>query len=196
MMMTPNRLAYDAEVLLCKLPDKQRRFVEEYLKDCNGAAAYVRAGYRARTPDVAAKGAHDLLNKPDVAAALDLLQRARSMRSQIYADRVLEELARIAFSDIGDVIRFDGAGRPSIRPLGEITEDARRSIASVEIRQLGEFAEVIKVKFHDKNAALFKLLEHLGIARPKGEGEESPLLAFLIEQLAKVQGSAPAGSIT
>ncbi|WP_020469434.1 terminase small subunit [Zavarzinella formosa] len=191
MSQNPNTLSFEAEQILCKLPPKQRRFVEEYLRDCNGAAAYGRAGYKARTPDVAAKGAHDLLQKPEISRALELLRQARSARSQIYADRVLEELARIAFADIAEVISFEN-GRPVIRPLGEMSEDARRTIASIEIRQAGEFAEVVKIRFHDKNAALFKLMDHLGLTKPKNEGDDSPLLALLIDQIGKVQAKAVA----
>jgi phage terminase small subunit len=183
--MSANELAYQAELILSNLPLKQRRFVEEYLKSANGADAYKRAGYKTKNNEVASRCAYDLLKKPDIANALDLLRRSRSIRSQITADRVLEEVARIAFADIGDIIMIDGHGRPRIRPSSELTDDARRSIQSVEIRASGEFAEVIKVKQHDKNAALFKLMEHLGIARPKGDGDESQLLGFLLNQLSK-----------
>jgi Terminase small subunit len=43
------------------------RFVQEYLVDRNGAAAAVRAGYSKRT---ARQIAHELLTRPDVAAAV------------------------------------------------------------------------------------------------------------------------------
>ncbi len=47
--------------------EKQTRFVHEFLVDRNGSGAAVRAGYSRRT---AGQIAHELLKKPDIAAAV------------------------------------------------------------------------------------------------------------------------------
>jgi phage terminase small subunit len=46
---------------------RQARFVQEYLIDRNGAAAAIRAGYSRHT---ARQIAHEILTRPDVAAAV------------------------------------------------------------------------------------------------------------------------------
>lgn len=83
------------------LSAKQLRFVEEYLVDLNGAAAARRAGYSARR---ARQAASDLLDTPAVQERIVVLQAARSERTQITADDVLQELWAIATADPRELI--------------------------------------------------------------------------------------------
>jgi phage terminase small subunit len=71
------------------LTAKQARFVEEYLVDCNGAAAARRAGYSVHRAD---RQAQENLRKPAVAAAISEAQAKRAERMEITADWVLERL--------------------------------------------------------------------------------------------------------
>lgn len=80
---------------MARLTDKQRRFVGEYLVDLNATAAAVRAGYKNQD------SGRQLIAKSHVAAAIAEAQNERSRRTNITADRVLNELASIAF-DEGD----------------------------------------------------------------------------------------------
>ena len=89
----------------------------------------------------------------------------------VNAERVIEELAAIAFSDIGDVFGADGR----ILPLAEIPPQARRAIAVYKVRQqtrtrngrggekVMESVEVIAVQLHPKVAALAALARYLGM---------------------------------
>lgn len=74
------------------LSAKRQRFVEEYLVDLNAAAAYRRAGYTARSDNVAAVEGHRLLSDPKIAAAISAAQAARSERTLITADEVIQGL--------------------------------------------------------------------------------------------------------
>jgi len=78
-----------------KLTNKQKTFVREYLIDLNAAQAAIRAGYSKKT---ARKIGQENLTKPDIQALLHKAMRAREQRTEITQDRVLRELARIAFS--------------------------------------------------------------------------------------------------
>lgn len=78
------------------LTPKQQRFVGEYLVDLNATQAAIRAGYSART---AGKIGSENLSKPEIAAAVSAAQDERAKRTGITADRVLQELALIAFGD-------------------------------------------------------------------------------------------------
>ena len=73
------------------LTPKQARFVEEYLVDMNGAAAYRRAGYTARG-NAAEVNASRLLRNAKVAAAVQKAVEARSERTAVTADAVLQGL--------------------------------------------------------------------------------------------------------
>ena len=68
---------------------KVAAFVQEYLIDLNGTQAAVRAGYSPRTAKT--QGSF-LLTKPDVQLALQKFAAARTERTQIDQDWVLDNL--------------------------------------------------------------------------------------------------------
>ena len=80
---------------------KQKRFVEEYLIDLNATQAAIRAGY---SPHTAKDIGCENLAKPNIAAAISQAMAERSRRTGINQDRVLQELARIGFAKITDVV--------------------------------------------------------------------------------------------
>jgi phage terminase small subunit len=80
---------------------KQARFAEEYIVDLNGKRAAIRAGYSAKTAEVQASR---LLRHAQVRAALKAAVQARSKRTQITADSVVTELAKLAFANLGDYL--------------------------------------------------------------------------------------------
>jgi phage terminase small subunit len=169
-----------------KLKPMQLRFAAEYGIDLNATQAAIRAGYSART---AKSQGQRLLTNAHIAKAIADAQNARAARTEITADRVLKELARIAFFDIGKAFTPDGA----LKPLDEMDEDTRRALAGLEVVSLTEDGEHIgtlkKVKIADKLAALEKIGRHLGMWNDKltlkGDSE-SPLVALI----QHVQGNA------
>src|SRR5947208_1767536 len=120
-----------------KLTPKRQRFVDEYLIDLNATAAYKRAGYAARSDNTAAAAAAKLLRNHKVAAAVQAAQAGRANRMQITADRVLAEVASLAFSDVGEVLDFSGT-EPRLKPANAIPEKARRALASVKVKRYTE----------------------------------------------------------
>lgn len=146
------------------LTAKQARFVEEYLVDLNATQAAIRAGYSAKTAHTIG---HENLSKPEIAAAISTAQQARSQRTQITQERVLEELAKIGFSDIRKM--FSGG---SLRSVDNLDDETAGAISSIEvISKPGppddegnrEVELVHKVKMWDKIAALEKIGRHLGM---------------------------------
>lgn len=145
------------------LNEKQERFCEEYLIDLNATQAAVRAGYKARS---ARQQGSDLLSKAAVRARIDELKAERSRRTEISADRVLTELARVAFYNPRDVLDFRTA-----QVLEKATEDDLRVIAGVKVKYVphktedGDFEEAIEreVRLCDKLKALDMLAKHLGV---------------------------------
>ncbi len=78
------------------LTPKQARFVEEYLLDLNATQAAIRAGYSARNAD---KIGPELLGKTRVAEAVKAAQQARSGRTEITQDEVIQGLKKEATLD-------------------------------------------------------------------------------------------------
>ncbi|MFQ9772226.1 MAG: terminase small subunit [Oscillospiraceae bacterium] len=92
---------------------KQKRFVQEYLIDLNATQAAIRAGY---SPDTAGSIGNENLKKPEIKAAIDKAEAERSKRTGINQDRVLQEIAKLAFLNPTDVVDMDEAtvkGKPT-----------------------------------------------------------------------------------
>lgn len=142
------------------LNDKQRAFVQEYIVDFNATQAAIRAGY---APRAAQEQSSRLLSKAIVGAAVAAAIQARSERTQITADRVLQEFAVIGFMRPSDYVAWrEGTWgtEVTVKPSDEVDT---RPIASVKPVMLGKFRTGVEIKFHDKLAALTKLGEHLGM---------------------------------
>ncbi|MDP3552641.1 terminase small subunit [Methylocystis sp.] len=169
-----------------KLTPKQAAFVENYLLDLNATQAAIRAGYSKRTAN---EQAARLLANVSVAAAIAEAMRLRAERNDVSADRVLRELARIAFFDVGKAFTPEG----TLKPLSEMDEDTRRAIAGLEVSALYEDGEQIgalsKIKLGDKIRALDLIGRHLGMLDSKitVRGDAENPLTLLIKA---VQGSS------
>ena len=109
------------------LNDRQARFVAEYLLDLNATQAAIRAGYSAAT---ASQTGARLLANVKVAAAIAEAQAARSRRTEVTADRVVLELARVAFGDPRRVMSW-GPGGVRLRPSAELADEEAAIVAEV-----------------------------------------------------------------
>lgn len=137
-----------------RLTPKQACFVEEYLVDLNATQAAIRAGYSERR---ASEFGYSLLQKNTVQGAIEAAQRERSARTGVTADRVVQEIARVAFSSLRDVATWGPSG-VQVRPDDEITPEAAAAIAEISETNTG-----VKVKLHNKVAALEQLARHVGL---------------------------------
>ena len=144
--------------------EAQRRFVEEYLTDLNGTRAY-RVAYPGASYAAARTNAGRLLTLPAVAREVRAGRAAQRRRTRVTADRVVRELAAVAFSDIGDL--FDHTGRPV--PIHCLDPMTRRAIAAVSIGRVdgpaGVVSERFRVRFWDKLRALELLAKYVGLDR-------------------------------
>ena len=141
-----------------KLTAKQQRFVEEYLIDLNATQAAIRAGY---SPKTAHEQGAQLLAKLSIKEEVDKVLAERSRRTGITQDRVLRELAKIAFVNTLQVVDTDDA-----KVRHDIDEDDAAAIASVKVKTIPtEDGDIVEreVKLHDKLKALELLGRHLGM---------------------------------
>ena len=77
------------------LTARRQRFVEEYLLDLNGSQAAIRAGYSEQT---ATMQASRLLTNANIARAIAATQAKVAQRLDCDVERVMAELASIAFN--------------------------------------------------------------------------------------------------
>ena len=140
---------------------KQKRFIEEYLIDLNATQAAIRAGY---SPDTAYSIGQENLNKPEIKAHIDQAMAERSKRTGVNADRIIMELAKIAFVNATEVIDPETA---------TVKEDAlpedTAAIQSVKVKTFGEDGLEREIKMADKIKALELLGKHLGMFKDKVE---------------------------
>lgn len=134
---------------------KQKRFIEEYLLDLNATQAAIRAGY---SPDTAGAIGNENLKKPEIRARIDREMAKRSRRTGINQDRVIRELARLAFVNPADVINTEDATLKE-----DATEDDTAAVLSVKVKTFGEDGVEREIKMADKLKALELLGKHLGM---------------------------------
>ncbi len=94
---------------MTNLTPQQERFVQEYLIDLNGTAAYQRAGYKSTGASATASASRVLANV-HVQRAIDIGKAEREKRTQITGDQVLKNIARLATmaedaKDLGNALR-------------------------------------------------------------------------------------------
>jgi phage terminase small subunit len=109
-----------------------------------------------------------LLAKPDVANRVAEIRQALVVKTEITAQRVLEELAKIGFANYGDFLTVDEFGRSTV-DIKKLSKDQLAAISEMEINTSEDGKQRIKVKLHDKRAALMDIGKHLGMFRDKIE---------------------------
>lgn len=176
------------------LKEIEQRFVMELVSDPkrNGTDAAIRAGYEAGAGKASAAVAASRLLKKD-----KILNAMRALEAKVRSEadllpRMVAALSAIAFSNLNDVIRWDGKGRISLIPSHELSPTAAASLASiqdvVEERQgrlpgLDDDDDVAmtiikrNVKQHDKLRALELLARITGVGSPERLEVTGDLLA-------------------
>ena len=140
-----------------KLNEKRLKFCNEYVVDFNGAQAAIRAGY---SKNGAREQASYLLTISNVKAKIKELTEAQAKRTEVTADKVIEELAMLGFSNMLDYVMIKG-GIPDV-DLSLLTRKQAAAIQEVVLEK-GKWGIRVKIKLTDKIRALTKLGEHLGI---------------------------------
>ncbi len=148
------------------LTDKQKQFCHEYIIDLNATQAAIRAGYAENSANE--QGSQILVNL-SIQKYISELKALRSERCQITQDEVLNELRKIALSDIRNYYNELG----QILSPHELSDKAAASIQGIDVDEIKEYdrdqgqMKVIgvskKIRLHDKIKALDLLGRHLGV---------------------------------
>jgi len=180
-----------------KATTRQRKFAEVFLLENSRVKAY-KASCKHREDDpLLSRKATCVFNEPVVQA---LIQDAKmktlakiERESQaglenainkygITQERVMAELAKIAFANVGDVSKWgpDGVTIFDSKTLDENAMSAVQEVSEVRSEKTGTS---VKVKLYDKQTALINLGKHLGMFTEKVEhkGVLAVAAKFVIE---------------
>ena len=163
------------------MTEKQKIFADEYLIELNATRAYKVAYQSVKKDETAAQDGSRMLRNVKVAAYIQERMEERQKRTEITQDRVLQELAAIAFAKATDYAEIKNEC-VRIRDTAELDEQQIRALAGIEEGKFG-----IKVKLNDKEKALELLGRHLGMFKDKvevsGLEDEKKKLGDILEQL-------------
>lgn len=192
---------------IVKLTPKQKIFVDEYLVDLNATRAYKVAYPSCKKEETINAAASRMLRNVKVKEYIDKRMKDREKRIEITQDKVIKELAAIAFSNgskyakVIEKIAYDEAGQPlrdsetgeaikyktvDLILTDELTEEEKRAISSIKRGKNG-----IEVATCDKVRALELLGKHLGMFTDKVEhtgniSVNNPYKELSIEELKKL----------
>lgn len=137
-----------------ELTEKQQLFVKSYLTHFNATRAALEAGY---SEDTAPQIGWDILQKDYIQDTIKAQLTVKMDKLEISGDRILSEIAKVAFADLGDYVLYDNDGlvikSSNMVDTGPVQE--------VSITQ-GKEGPNKKIRLYDK----LKALEMLG--RSKG----------------------------
>ncbi len=140
--------------------EKQRRFCEEYLIDLNATRAYMAAYPSVKNGTTAKAAASRLLTFVNVRSYIRERMKAQQDRVEIEQDRILRELAAIAFADITEIVTIKD-GKVCIEDIDSLPQEKRAAIAEIKENQWGT-----EIKICDRLRALELLGKHLGMFGP------------------------------
>ena len=139
---------------MAKLTPRREAFCREFMLDNCATQAAVRAAYAKAT---AKQQGSRLLTNADIQDRIAELRAERSERTNIAADDVVRELARIGFGDLRDLVTW-GPDGVRLKPSGELAPAAAALVESVS-----EGPHGIRIKTKPAVRALELLGRHVGM---------------------------------
>lgn len=154
-----------------KLPPRHARFVTEYISNgLNATKAAISVGYSKKTAHVQG---HRLLNNAKIATEIKQKTETILGKIDITAEKVLQEIAKMAFLDPRKLFASDG----SLIPIHELDDSTAMSVAGLEVNELFEgtgdqkqaYGLCKKIKIADKGQNLERLGKHLKLFTDRSE---------------------------
>lgn len=140
---------------------QQAKFLKEYLKSGNATEAAIKAGY---APDSAAVTGARLLRKANIREAVEKTLN----KLEISAENVLAELAKLAFSNMGDYVQPNQEGTQLVPDFSKLTREQMACIQEIKVDETGgsgdgkrERIQRTTFKLADKGLNLERLGRHL-----------------------------------
>jgi phage terminase small subunit len=162
------------------LSPKHEAFVQAYITNGMNAVKAYQAAYPRSSEKAARSNATRLMENDGIQARIAEIMAVGAERAEVTAEEVIRELKKLGFSCIGKAVTWrnevvtqeleggeEGETRTVMVPRVTIvpTEDLDKATldAIAEVSQQANGA--LRVKMHDKHAALVSLGRHLGLFR-------------------------------
>lgn len=148
---------------MSKMTEAQKRFADEYLIDLNATRAY-KAAYPSVSKDESARAnGSRLLTNANVKRYIEVRQKDLQNLTNVTQERVINELASIAFLDTTELVQIKGR-RVILVNTEDLSEGQRKAIASIKKGKSG-----IELATYDKLKALELIGKHIGMFKDKVE---------------------------
>lgn len=149
-----------------KLNDQRERFCEEYIIDLNATAAAIRAKYSKKT---ARSQGQRLLTNVDIQTRIQELKAARSDRTGLNADWVMEQSRRVFTRCMQEEQIFTKGGEPVVITTPD-----------------GELAAAYKFDSTGANNALKLIYSH--VSKPEEDGQEDAPPISIVYDVSEAVG--------
>jgi phage terminase small subunit len=142
--------------------DQHKRFADKYFETLNASLSAEYAGFAA---DSSKQEGWRLLQRDDIQEYISRLQTLLAEKTGISQQKVLQEIAKIAFSDIRKYYQDDN----NLKPICDLDDNEAAALASVKsYEETMPGTDIIigfnkEIKMYDKLAGLEKLARHLGL---------------------------------
>lgn len=176
--------------------EQHQRFADKFFETLNGAESARYAGFSEAS---ARQEASRLLERDDVQEYLQRLRAVLAEKTGVSQQKVLNEIAKIAFSDIRNYYQDDN----QLKPICDLEDNEAAALASVKSYEenLPGTSVVIginkEIKLYDKLAGLEKLARHLGMYKEDNKQRSQPIQLLNFDPINAVTGNdGPAEDIS
>ncbi len=168
---------------------KHERFAQELAKGKTAEEAYRQAGY---APSL--KNAQRLKSFEGIRSRTEEILNKSATKAGITIDKITKELAKIGFSDIRKSVKWgselslynESGDLHIINGVALIDSDKIDDETAGAISEISQTKDGMKIKFHDKRAALVDLGKHLGMFKNTLElSVDSKLSDLVLASLVK-----------
>jgi len=151
-----------------RLNDRQKKFVEEYLKDYNGKRAAIAAGYK---PTAASVRASQLLSHPLVKQAIGKGRHEDLTNTKLDREKILEQLYYNVVRDPLDLVDEEGFFHTDVNLIPERMRACidRFKVTQYYDEETGTRTQVIECNLTSKLQAIDLAMKHKGLFAPTEE---------------------------
>jgi len=166
--------------LFDKLPHHYQIFVAEFLATGNLCKSAKASGSKAKN---LSQAGNQLLRHADIVAALDELKEEAAKELRASPKTVLQEYARVGFSDIRQIFNEKG----QLKPITDLDDDIAAAVSGIKVvtkvsgQDPLDVEYIHEIKLWPKNPALESLSRNLGLFEKDNDQRKLSLSEILRE---------------
>lgn len=157
-----------------KLNEKQKLFCQFYIENFNATQAYIKA-YQCEYRTANVQGSKALVN-PSIKKEIERLKKEKNKKLFVNSNDILDQIIKIAFSNLGDFVEWGSKEEYIIGQFGPIKDPETKEFLTqiksyVElkdskfvdtslIQEISQGKDGIKIKLKDNKWAIDYLIKH------------------------------------